>query len=279
MQAWRNAFQKKLSLDVSAGGVTLARFLWAGPLAALYLLGLYQAEPVAMPEFSAGFLSFIGGAALMQILATILMVKLFQFRNYAIGVGLAKSEAILAAALGVVFFASPLTWLGWLGVLVGALAVFLLSGASALGTWSNRAMALGLGSGLSFALTSLWVREASLELGLPFPHGAAWVLLLVILLQTLILILWLVLREPGTLKTLLKRSRLTFTISFCSCVGSIGWFTAMSLESVALVKTLGQVEILFSLLISHYLFREKLARADKWGLLLIVLAAVCVVWA
>ena len=37
------------------------------------------------------------------------MVKLFKLRNYAIGAGLAKSEAILAAVLGVLFFSESLT--------------------------------------------------------------------------------------------------------------------------------------------------------------------------
>ena len=278
MQAWRNAFQKQLSKDVSVAGVTLARFIWASPLAALYLAGLYQWQPVALPTFNHRFVFFIVGAAVAQIIATALMVKLFKLRNYAIGAGLAKSEAILAAILGVAFFSESLSLLGWAGVLLGAVAVFLLSGAS----WRQLSwpvLLLGISSGLSFALTSLWVRQASLALGLPFPHGAAWVLLVVILLQTLILLSYLLWRERSTLLALWQRPRLTLLISISSCIGSIGWFTAMSLESVALVKTLGQVEVLFMLLISAFFFKEKLQRTDHGGLALIVLAAIAVMWA
>ncbi|MCT8125068.1 EamA family transporter [Alishewanella sp. BS5-314] len=278
MQAWRNAFQKQLSRDVSIAGVTLARFIWASPLAALYLAGLYQWQPVALPTFNHRFVFFIVGAAVAQIIATALMVKLFKLRNYAIGAGLAKSEAILAAILGVAFFSESLSLLGWVGVLLGAVAVFLLSGAS----WRQLSwpvLLLGISSGLSFALTSLWVRQASLALGLPFPHGAAWVLLVVILLQTLILLSYLLWRERSTLLALWRRPRLTLLISISSCIGSIGWFTAMSLESVALVKTLGQVEVLFMLLISAFFFKEKLQRTDHGGLALIVLAAIAVMWA
>ncbi len=135
-----------------------------------------------------------------QILATALMVKLFQLQNFAVGAGLAKSEALVAAVLGSLFFGTALTVTGWLGVLVGTVAVFLLSTHGGLKGLSFKTLLLGLGCGSAFALTSLWVREASLVLGLPFPHRAAWVLLLVILLQTLLLLAWLLIKDKETLK-------------------------------------------------------------------------------
>jgi uncharacterized membrane protein len=49
--------------------------------------------------------------------------------------------------------------------------------------------------------------------------------------------------------------------------------------SVPVVKTLGQIEILFSMLISAYFFKEKLARTEHWGLGLVVIAAILVIWA
>lgn len=104
MQAWRNAFQSQLSKEVSVAGVTLARFIWAGPIAAVYLVGLYLWQNVGVPDFSGRFIGFILGASAMQILATGLMVKLFKLQNFAIGAGLAKSEAVVAAILGTVFF-------------------------------------------------------------------------------------------------------------------------------------------------------------------------------
>ncbi len=52
------------------------------------------------------------------------MVQLFKQKNYAIGVGLAKSEAVLAAIIAVVFLSDHLSLLGWFGVAVGGFAVF-----------------------------------------------------------------------------------------------------------------------------------------------------------
>ena len=284
MQAWRNAFQKQLSTTVDAYGVTLARFIGATPLAVLYLLLLYHFQPVvhsiSVSSFGTRFWLYIGMVAVSQILATILMVKLFQQKNYAIGVGLAKSEAILAAIIGVAVLGVQLSWLGWLGVLVGAVAVFLLSGARSMTTLSWPTLWTGLASGLCFAIASLMVREASLELSqLPFLHRAGWVLLCAITLQNLLLLVWLSIKSPQTLTAMRQRMDLTLRVSVASFLGSLGWFSAMSLQSVPLVKTLGQIEVLFTLLISLYFFKEKLVKTDHAGLWLVMLGAVLVIWA
>ncbi|BCU64800.1 hypothetical protein F941_01581 [Acinetobacter bouvetii DSM 14964 = CIP 107468] len=281
MQSWRNAFQKQLSATVDVYGVTLARFLFGFPLAVLYIFWLYQSHPIQLhASFTPMFWVYILIAGCSQILATILMVMLFKQKNYAVGVGLAKSEAILAALIGVMLLQEHLSLLGWAGVVIGGAAVFLLSKGHQRQKLSLSTLMIGVGSGLSFAITSLLVREASLELSaLPFLHRAAWVLLCVIGFQCISLLLYLVIFSRKTLKAMWQRIGLTFKVSVCSFMASLGWFSAMSMQSVAIVKTLGQIEVLFSLLISAYFFKEKLARSDHWGLCLVVIAAIMVIWA
>ncbi|MCG7555248.1 DMT family transporter [Pseudoalteromonas sp. Of11M-6] len=274
-QAWRNAFQSKLSESASTASVTLARFILASPLAGLYLWSLYQITPAESLVINDDFLAFVLGASVMQIIATGLMVVLFKQNNYAIGAGLAKSEALVAAILGVLFFGSSLTLLGWFGVFIGAIAVLLLSGFS-LRAFNGQTALVGLACGTSFALTSLWVREASIASGLPFPHSAAWVLLLVLVCQTVMLSMYLTIREPHSWRVLWQRRKLTLAISVSSCIGSIGWFSAMSLEHVAYVKTLGQIEVFFTLLISFLWLKAPVKKRDSMGLLLIAIAAILV---
>ncbi|WP_010604217.1 DMT family transporter [Pseudoalteromonas maricaloris] len=274
-QAWRNAFQSKLSESASTASVTLARFILASPLAGLYLWSLYQIAPAESLVINDDFLAFVLGASVMQIIATGLMVVLFKQNNYAIGAGLAKSEALVAAILGVLFFGSSLTLLGWFGVFIGAIAVLLLSGFS-LRAFNGKTALVGLACGTSFALTSLWVREASIASGLPFPHSAAWVLLLVLVCQTVMLSMYLTIRDPHSWRVLWQRRKLTLAISVSSCIGSIGWFSAMSLEHVAYVKTLGQIEVFFTLLISFLWLKAPVKKRDSMGLLLIAIAAILV---
>ncbi|MFW2100215.1 DMT family transporter [Acinetobacter johnsonii] len=281
MQAWRNAFQKQLSTTVDVYGVTLARFIFALPLALIYISCLYHFQPVTdSVHFNLRFAIYVLIAALSQIAATALMVQLFKQKNYAIGVGLAKSEAVLAAIIAVVFLSDHLSLLGWFGVAVGGFAVFLMSKGRGFSEFSVQTLCIGIGSGLCFAITSLLVREASLELdNLPFIHRAAWVLLMVIATQCFLLLMYLGIFRRATLWAMWQRIGLTFRVSLCSFLASLGWFSAMSMQSVPIVKTLGQVEIIFSMLISAYFFKEKLARAEHLGIVLVVIAAFLVIWA
>ena len=281
MQAWRNAFQKQLSLTVDVYGVTLARFIFGLPFAIVYIFILYLQQPLSTHvEFTSRYWLYVIIAGMSQIAATALMVRLFKQKNYAIGVGLAKSEAILAAMIAVAVLHEKLTVLGWFGVMLGGIAVFLLSNGKQKEAISLQTLTIGIGSGLCFAITSLLVREASLELtNLPYLHRAAWVLLSIIGFQCLSMLLFLIVFSRKTLLAMWQKIRLTFKVSVCSFLASLGWFTAMSMQSVAIVKTLGQIEILFSLLISVYFFKEKLAKTEHIGLFLVVIAAILVIWA
>jgi drug/metabolite transporter (DMT)-like permease len=59
-------------------------------------------------------------------------------------------------------------------------------------------------------------------------------------------------------------------VSIVSILGSICWVTAFTIENAAHVRTLGQVELLFSLLFSLIVFREQVARLEILGMALIL---------
>lgn len=277
-QGGRNAFQKQLSRDVPILGVTLARFFYAVPLACGYLTFLYwYDESLKVPNFSPLFFVYVVGAGLAQIWATALMVQLFLLKNYAIGVGLAKSEAVWSALLGVMFFGVTINSIGWLGVVLGGVAIFLMTGSGNLRQISWKTLILGIASGLCFALTSLWVREASLQLNSHFLISAAWVLFSVISFEAVLLVGYLTIFQPDTLRKFFRFPKLGILTSLFSFLGSFGWFNAMSLNHVAFVKTLGQVEIFFILAISYFVFKERLKIQDLIGLVLVVIAAILVV--
>lgn len=279
MQTVRNALQSKLSSSVNTSGVTLSRFILAPPIALVYLLILYSSSASQLPQFTGSFIVVILCASLLQIAATSLMVILFKQKNFAIGAGLAKSEALVAGVVGMLFFGSYLTPLGWAGIVIGGVAVFVLSSGNRLQGISLKTMVLGLACGTCFALTSLLVREASHMLTIQYTLAAAWVLLWVLCVQAIALSGYIALTKPFVFKQLLNAKKQVLAISMVSCLGSICWFTAMALQHVALVKTLGQLEVLLTLLLSHYWLKNAVTRRKIIGLLLIGVAAVMVMWA
>jgi uncharacterized membrane protein len=85
-------------------------------------------------------------------------------------------------------------------------------------------------------------------------------------------------KDRASIVALWQRPKLTLLTSIASCLGSIGWFSAMSLQAVPYVKTLGQVEIFFTMLISLLWLGEKVKVKDMLGLVLIAIAAIMVMW-
>ena len=61
-------------------------------------------------------------------------------------------------------------------------------------------------------------------------------------------------------------------MGLASAIGSVGWFTAFTLQIAAYVRTLGLVELVFTLLISLYAFRERPGRFEMIGLGLLILS-------
>ncbi|WP_158965808.1 DMT family transporter [Paraglaciecola sp. L3A3] len=279
MQTFRNALQSQLSATVSTSGVTLARFLFAPPIALLYLFILYSFSDQIIPSFTAKFIAIVFLASILQIAATALMVILFKQKNFAVGAGLAKSEALVAGVVGTIFFGSHLSLFGWIGIFVGAAAVFVLSGGGRKGELSLKTILIGLACGTCFALTSLYVREAAHLLKVPFPHSAAWVLLWVLCIQTSLLVMYIALKNRQTFVLLKQNAKMTFSTSLTSCLGSICWFSAMALHHVAYVKTLGQIEVLFTILIAVFWLKNPVKKHEIVGLLLIAFAALLVMWA
>jgi len=62
-----------------------------------------------------------------------------------------------------------------------------------------------------------------------------------------------------------------------SACGSACWFTAFALTEVALVRSVGQVEIVFTLLFSRFYLRETLRPTDVAGLVLVVAGVLLIV--
>jgi len=279
VQTLRFLLQKRLSgAGLGAGGATLARFVFAAPLAAAVatLLILRAGEfPRLTPAFWGWAL--MGGA--LQAVATQATVALFGMRNFAVGIAFTKTETVMVAALSALLLGEAVGIAGLGAIALGLAGVLALSwpAGAPLRAIGNRTGALGLLAGGAFALSAIGYRGATTAIeGGPLMR-AALALAVVTAAQSAGMGLWLRLAAPGTLTRLARAWRPAAVIGVTGFLGSLGWFTAFALQNAAFVRALGQVEIAFSVLASALILHERMGRREAAGIALIAASVVAIV--
>jgi drug/metabolite transporter (DMT)-like permease len=68
----------------------------------------------------------------------------------------------------------------------------------------------------------------------------------------------------------MREWRLASLVGLTGMLGSVGWFTAMTLQNAAYVRALGQIELVFTFVASYFYFKEKTNRIEAMGISLIV---------
>jgi drug/metabolite transporter (DMT)-like permease len=257
MQNLRTALQKSLTPRVGVIGATYARFLFAAPWAVLLVAVLAAREGMPQPTLAFAVWGLIGAVA--QIGATLLLLHLFSLRNYAVGNTFAKTETVQSAVFGLVLLGDRIGALAVAGILVSLVGLVMLSATRGFtGGVLNRAAALGLACGAAFAMAGIGYRGASLALadtgGLLM--RPAFTLAYVTLVQSALLIGWLRVRAGGGLAAVAREWRLESVVGAAGMLASLGWFTAFTLATVAQVKAVGQIELVFNWLTARFAFGE-----------------------
>lgn len=277
-QTFRFAVQKVLAGGaLTPAAATWARFLWSWPLAALLVLAYGQTTGATWPTLSPGFFvwGMLGGT--FQILATICTVSLFSMRAFAVGITFKKTEVMLTALVGFAILGDVISGWGAAAIALGFVGVLLLSDPPDGGSLFNKAAGIGVLSGVLFALSAVTYRGATLALDTGDPVLTGGVTLAVVALwQTLALGVWLWWKEPEQIGATLRAWRQTSIVSVFSLVGSWSWFAAFSLMNAAFVFAVGQIELIFSLLIGAFWFKERLAAREVWGMAVLTASIIAV---
>lgn len=285
-QTLRFTLQKHLkATQLSTAGATFARFIYSAPLVAVIAIAYAMTTGQGAPQIPPQFWPYMLAGGTSQILATMCVVALFAHRNFAVGITFKKTEVLLSALFGFVLLGDIVTWPAFVAMCIGFGGVLLLSDPpGGQGQWHqrifNRATALGLRAGLLFGISGNGYRGASLSLADgDFFYRAIITLACVTAFQTLAMALWLIWRERGQITRVLRAWRIAGLVGLTSMIGSICWFSAFTLQNVAYVNALGQVELLFSLIIGAVVFGEKVTAREWQGLLLLTGSIVLLVLA
>ena len=282
MQNLRSALQKHLKGSLSTSGATFCRFVYAVPLALVYVTLLGEGFGFEWPDPNPRFALFAMVGGLTQITATALLVYLFSLRNFAVGTTYSKTETVQAAVFGLVILGEPVSLAAAVAIGISLVGVMLISVARTRLTlrnlllgWTGRAAFIGVLSGTFFGLSAVAYRAASLSLGGEgFLMQAAFTLAYVVVFQTAVMAVWIRLREPGELTRVIGRWRVASLVGVSGMLGSAAWFTAMTLENAAYVRAVGQIELVFTFIASYFFFRERSTAPELVGIVLVVVGIV-----
>lgn len=288
LQTTRNGLARSLSGILPASLLSWSRFAFNLPFSTLLVIGLYRWGTDGAPELSVRFfvLGLIGGVG--QLLGNVALIESFKLATFAQAIVVHKLEVALAAITGFLFFSQEPAVLGWLGILVSAIGVAMIGRASAEArepgaklVWrdlmaANRGTGLALLSAALLVVAGFGIQQATEELRMINPDVdgtfgfAATTLFHVTWMEVLILTVWLAVAERHAFAMVPRHLGRLAGIGFTSFAGSLGWFWAFSLSFVALVKAVGQIESVLSVLMAIYLWREQKTRDQLPGIALTV---------
>jgi drug/metabolite transporter (DMT)-like permease len=285
LQSVRTAGQKQLTAQLSVLAGTYVRSLIGLPVMLVYLLVIKGLTAVPWPALSLRFAISCLLTAVTQIAATMALLALYRLRNFAVVNQIGKSDMVFTAVIGSLVLGEVLSAAAWAALaLTGAGVVTIMtarSGSDGPQAWrdvlASPAIGLGLFVGLMFGICNLTLRDAALSLDSPSAYMAgAMTVASVTAMQVAIMGAVLGLREPGTYRRIAASGRLAGFVGVTSGLGSIAWFTAFALETAAHVRIVGQIEVVFTLLISAFYFRERLTSQEGLGIALTIAGIILV---
>ncbi len=264
-QIARTSEQHRLRAILNTAEAGYVRFVYAFPVA-LTVTTIWLLGPAKIPDTGPRFWLGITGGGIAQILGTLALLQAFKARNFAVGTIYAKTEVLFVGAGSAIILGEPLNMLGWLGVVVCLagitwLALSKADTATKLTALDPAAM-FGVLAAIGFSLAAIGIRAASTSLEGSVAGRALFTLTAMLGIQTLIQGAVLAQSSTSSLAKVGRAWKPAIIVATLSLFGSFSWATAMTLESAAKVRTLGQVEIVLAFMIGITVHHESHHRSE-----------------
>lgn len=284
-QTLRSATQKKMKPVLGDMGAAYIRFSYALPFAWAWVLLYGSMTGVGLPQMTGTFWLWVVLASLMQVLFTIFLIKMFSHRSFAAGTAFSKTEVLQAAIFEALILGVVVSVMTGAAIVIGAVAVVMLSLAKAKmsrGDIMSRLFSgetvLGLMSGATLGLSTVFFKAAVLGL-----DGGDWLIAagftgaMAVTIQTLGMGGWMMATSArDELKASVIHWRASLGAGFWGAVATACWFTAFTLYAVAPVRAVGQVELLITLFISLFYFKEKTNKIEALSIVLLIVSIVMI---
>ena len=277
-QTARNVMQRDLVGTVGTQGATYVRFLFGLPFALLFLgaqLLLIDA-PLPIPGLHA--LGWAAVGALMQTMATALMLVSMQDRSFVVTIAFTKTEPVIIAILSIVILREVPTPMTALAIVVATAGVMLMSlpprkaGAERPGL---KAALIGLASGACFGFSATGYRVSMVGLeSSSFILTASVTMVMGLVIQCAAILGWLLLRDRALLGAIVRNWHPSLLAGFMGALATQFWFLAFAITNPIRVRTLALVEVPFAQVVSRRIFKQRMSNAEIMGMALIVAGVV-----
>ena len=273
----RSALQKHLQGRLSVAGAAYARFVYALPVAAIYLTALLGIGGYELPTTNARFLLYCLLGGVCQILFTAFLLWLFSLRSFAVGTTFSKLEVVMVAVLGAVLLGDKLNVFAVMAIALSACGIVALSAAQSqltpaalLSGLTQKPTLIGLACAAWLGASSVFFRGAALALQHDnFIVAAAYTLFVAVLMQTILMGVFIARREPGELTRIAQNWRPAGAVGIAGALASACWFTAFTLHNAAHVRALGQIELIFTFAFTLLIFKEKITQTEWLGIAMV----------
>ena len=280
----RSSIQKKLNTEMSLMASTYVRFAFSLPILFVIFLtyfGNFNYFIISVQD--SNFITYVILASILQISFTLLFLYLLKFTNFLVGTALSKTEVIQIAFFEFIILKDYLNFYALLGIMISTIGVIIFSTKdlkNIINSFFSKSTVVGLLCGTLLALSVVFYR-GSMEF-LEFTNKnfdrALLTLFAATIIQTSLITLYLLLFEISEFKKIKSNIKLSSLAGFFGFSATISWFYSFSLVQAALVRAVGQIELLFSYISSRFMFKEKIRYIEIFGIIIFIFGLILVIF-
>ena len=280
----RSSIQKKLNTEMSLMASTYVRFAFSLPILFVIFLtyfGNFNYFIISVQD--SNFITYVILASVLQISFTLLFLYLLKFTNFLVGTALSKTEVIQIAFFEFIILKDYLNFYALLGIMISTIGVIIFSTKdlkNIINSFFSKSTVVGLLCGTLLALSVVFYR-GSMEF-LEFTNKnfdrALLTLFAATIIQTSLITFYLLLFEITEFKKIKSNIKLSSLAGFFGFSATISWFYSFSLVQAALVRAVGQIELLFSYISSRFMFKEKIRYIEIFGIIIFIFGLILVIF-
>ena len=277
-QTIRTAIQRHMKGQLGDYGASAIRFIYAIPFASAWFMFVLFTGDTVLPKPNMAFLIWLIIGGITQILFTVLLIKLFTYKNFLVGIAFSKTEVLIAAILEAIVFSVVITAQFAVAILFGIIAVILLSVSINISSLMeiqrnliSKSTFIGLTCGTTLAVSVISFRTAINNLADgDFLIRASATAAIAVILQAVSLAAYMYFCRSAELLAVVQSWRAGLATGLFGAMATAGWFTAFAIHNAAPVRAVGQVEIILGSLITVFIFHQRISRIEVIGAILLV---------